>query len=80
LLRALRSVFHRMAIAMKPYHRFVPAFARPVGAQGGPAPEFALATLYRLRQWKTGRIENVFRGGKQIRATENPGDIPGLAH
>jgi len=76
----MRSVFYRMAIAMNPYHHFVPAFARPVGVQGGPAPAFALAALYRLRQWKNGRIENVFRGGKQIRATENPDDILGLAH
>jgi hypothetical protein len=41
--------------------------------------ELGVATLYRLHQWKNGRIENEFSGGKQISANENPSDIFSLA-
>lgn len=43
------------------------------GGLGGAALDFTFATLYRLRRWKNGRVENVCPGGKQISATENPG-------
>ena len=59
-----------------PHHPPKPAPDAPaalVGGQGGAAPDFTFATLYRLRRWKNGRIENVYQGGKQISATENPG-------
>jgi len=46
--------------------------AELVGGQGGAAPDFTFATLYRLRQWKNGHVENLYEGGKQIGATENP--------
>jgi len=85
LLAALS--FHVEEVKRNPYHLRMPAWlqdnvrrgAELVGGQGGQAPDFAFATLYRLRQWKNGRIENVFSGGKQIGATENPGDIFSLA-
>jgi LmbE family N-acetylglucosaminyl deacetylase len=85
LLAALS--FHVGEVQRNPYHLRMPAWlqdnvrrgAELVGGQGGPAPDFTFATLYRLRQWKNGRIENVFSGGKQISTTENPGDILGLS-
>jgi hypothetical protein len=40
--------------------------AELVGGQGGAAPDFKFATLYRARQWKGGRIEELYSGGKQI--------------
>src|SRR5208282_2858678 len=85
LLAALS--FHVGEVQRNPYHLRMPAWlqdnvrrgAELVGGQGGLAPDFAFATLYRLRQWKNSRIENVFSGGKQISATENPGAIFNLA-
>lgn len=77
LLAALS--FHVGEVQRNPYHLRLPAWmqdnvrrgAELVGGQGGAAPDFMFATLYRLRQWKNGRAENVFQGGKQISAAEN---------
>jgi LmbE family N-acetylglucosaminyl deacetylase len=85
LLTALS--FHVGEVRRNPYHLRMPAWlqdnvrrgAELVGGQGGLAPDFAFATLYRLRQWKNGCVENVFSGGKQISVTENPGAIFNLA-
>jgi LmbE family N-acetylglucosaminyl deacetylase len=79
--------FHVGEVRRNPYHLRMPAWlqdnvrrgAELVGGQGALAPDFVFATLYRLRQWKNGRVENVFSGGKQISATENPGAIFNLA-
>jgi len=81
LLAALS--FHVEEVRRNPYHLRLPAWlqdnvrrgAELVGGQGGVSPDFTFATLYRLRQWKNGRVENVFTGGKQISATANSGDI-----
>jgi LmbE family N-acetylglucosaminyl deacetylase len=81
LLAALS--FHVEEVRRNPYHLRLPAWlqdnvrrgAELVGGQGGTAPDFTFATLYRLRQWKNGRIENVNQGGKQISATDNSGVI-----
>ena len=40
--------------------------AELVGGQGGVAPDFMFATLYRVRQWKNGGVEELYSGGKQI--------------
>ncbi len=84
LLAALS--FHVEEVKRNPYHLRMPAWlqdnvrrgAELVGGQGGAAPAFTFATLYRLRQWKNGRIENVLSGGKQIGRTQNPDDILSL--
>lgn len=81
LLAALS--FHVEEVKRNPYHLRMPAWlqdnvrrgAELVGGQGGPAPDFMFATLYRLRQWKNGCVGNVFTGGKQISATQNPGAV-----
>ncbi|HKW28736.1 MAG TPA: PIG-L family deacetylase [Verrucomicrobiae bacterium] len=85
LLAALS--FHAGEVERNPYHLRLPAWlqdnvrrgAELVGGQGGAAPHFAFATLYRLGRWKNGRSENVFGGGKQISATENPANLLNLA-
>jgi len=85
LLAALS--FHVGEMKRNPYHLRMPAWlqdnvrrgAELVGGQGAPAPDFAFATLYRLRRWKKGRFENLFSGGKQIDIAENPADLLGLA-
>jgi LmbE family N-acetylglucosaminyl deacetylase len=79
--------FHAGEVQRNPFHLWMPPWlqdnvrrgAELVGGQGGAAPDFGFATLYRLRQWKNGRVENVYEGGKRISATENPGAILKLA-
>jgi LmbE family N-acetylglucosaminyl deacetylase len=81
LLAALS--FHVGEVQRNPYHLRLPAWlqdnvrrgAELVGGQGGASPNYVFATLYRLRQWKSGGIENVYAGGKLIGATENLGVI-----
>jgi LmbE family N-acetylglucosaminyl deacetylase len=80
LLAALS--FHAGEMRRNPYHLRLPAWlqdnvrrAELVGGAGSAVPDFTFATLYRLRRWKNGRVENVYSGGKQISATENPGGI-----
>jgi len=41
------------------------------GGQGGPAPEFTFATIYRLRKWVNGRLTNELRSGKYLSCSEN---------
>lgn len=75
--------FHVGEVRRNPYHLRMPAWlqdnvrrgAELVGGQGGNAPDFAFATLYRLRQWKDGGVHEVFTGGKLISAGENAGDL-----
>jgi LmbE family N-acetylglucosaminyl deacetylase len=72
LLAALS--FHVGEVRRNPYHLRMPAWlqdnvrrgAEVIGGQGGVAPDFTFATLYRVRQWKNGQVENVYAGGKQI--------------
>jgi LmbE family N-acetylglucosaminyl deacetylase len=77
LLAALS--FHAGEVRRNPYHLRLPAWlqdnvrrgAELVGGQGGAAPDFVFATLYRLRQWKNGGVQNIYPGGKVIGAAEN---------
>ncbi len=81
LLAALSC--HAGEVRRNPFHLRMPAWLQDnvrrgtelVGGQGGAAPDFTFATLYQLRQWKNGRMENLYEGGKQISATENPGGV-----
>ncbi len=85
LLAALS--FHVEEVRRNPYHLRLPAWlqdnvrrgAERVGGQGGAAPDFMFATLYRVRQWKNGRIEEIFSGGRQIGVKDNPRGILGGA-
>jgi LmbE family N-acetylglucosaminyl deacetylase len=84
LLAALS--FHAGEVRRNPFHVRLPAWlmdnvrvgAELVGGQGGAAPDFAFATLYRARQWKSGRVEELYTGGKQISAGDYPGSILGM--
>jgi len=83
LLTALS--FHVEEVRRNPYHLRMPAWlqdnvrrgAELVGGQGGAAPDFLFATLYRVRQWKNDRVEEAFSGGKQIGVGESPASIFG---
>jgi LmbE family N-acetylglucosaminyl deacetylase len=81
LLAALS--FHIGEMRRNPYHLRLPAWlqdnvrrgAELVGGQGGAAPDFTFATLYRARRWRKGQAEEIFTGGKQIGVKEHPGPL-----
>ena len=45
--------------------------AELVGGQGGTAPRFAFATLYRLRRWEESRFHNIFEGGQVLSSQDD---------
>jgi LmbE family N-acetylglucosaminyl deacetylase len=65
---------HEGEVARNAYHLRLPAWmidnvrrgAELVGGQGGTAPRFAFATLYRLRRWEESRFHNIFEGGQVL--------------
>ena len=46
-----------------------------VGGQGGAAPDFTFAALYRLRKWSQGRVANVLDRGKMVSCSDNVGEL-----
>ena len=74
--------FHVGEVQRNPYHLLVPAWMQDnvrrggelVGGQGGAAPDFSFATLYRLRRWARGGFEQVYAGGKNLPASTNAGE------
>ena len=72
--------FHVGEVRRNPYHLSLPAWmidnvrrgAELVGGQGGAAPDFTFATLYRLRKWSNGKLENVYAGGRYLSCTDQP--------
>jgi LmbE family N-acetylglucosaminyl deacetylase len=71
--------FHVGEVQRNPYHLLVPAWMQDnvrrggelVGGQGGAAPDFSFATLYRLRRWARGGFEQAYEGGRNIPASTN---------
>jgi LmbE family N-acetylglucosaminyl deacetylase len=74
--------FHVGEVQRNPYHLLVPAWMQDnvrrggelVGGQGGAAPDFSFATLYRLRRRARGGLEAVDEGGGNIPASANAGE------
>ena len=70
--------FHVGEVKRNPYHLSLPAWmvdnvrrgGELVGGQGGAAPDFTFATLYRLRQWRRGQLEPVLERGRAVAQTE----------
>ncbi|MGD7652635.1 MAG: PIG-L deacetylase family protein [Verrucomicrobiales bacterium] len=68
------TALHVGEVARNPYHLRLPAWmqdnvrrgAEIVGGQGGSAPSFSFATLYRLRMWKDGQLQDCLDGGLPI--------------
>jgi LmbE family N-acetylglucosaminyl deacetylase len=83
LLAALS--FHVGEVRRNPYHLRMPAWlqdnvrrgAELVGGQGGTAPNFEFATLYRIRRWRNAGIQDVPVGTRQITRNEFSGDVFG---
>ena len=74
--------FHIGEVRRNPYHLRLPAWMQDnvrrggelVGGQGGAAPNFNFATLYRLGKWRLGAFEKTFEGGRQLSCQSNPGE------
>lgn len=66
--------FHVGEVQRNPYHLGQPAWmqdnvrrgAEIVGGQGGQAPNYLFATLYRLQRWAGGQLQKVYDGGKLV--------------
>ncbi|MCI0534408.1 MAG: PIG-L family deacetylase, partial [Verrucomicrobiales bacterium] len=66
--------FHVGEVKRNPYHVLLPAWmldnvrrgSELVGGQGQPAPDFTFATLYRLRRWVGGTIQDVQVAKRQL--------------
>jgi N-acetylglucosamine malate deacetylase 1 len=68
--------FHVGEVKRNPYHLLVPAWMQDnvrrggelVGGQGGAAPDFSFATLYRLREWHDHGFVDMYAGGRNLPA------------
>jgi LmbE family N-acetylglucosaminyl deacetylase len=77
------TTFHVGEVQRNPYHLLLPAWmmdnvrrgAELVGGQGGAAPNYKFAALYRLRKWSQGTVAKFYEGGKQLPATVNAGTL-----
>jgi len=75
--------FHEGEVRRNPFHLFLPAWMQDnvrrgsevVGGQGGAAPDFTFATLYRMRRWKDGGFHEVFAGGKALATSVGAGSL-----
>lgn len=71
--------FHAGEVRRNPYHLRLPAWmidnvrrgGELVGGQGAAAPDFTFATLYRLRRWVGGRLEEVLTRGEFVSKTDD---------
>ena len=77
--------YHVEEVKRNPYHLRLPAWmqdnvrrgAELVGGQGGASPDYMFATLYRARNWKNGKVEDLYSGGRQIGLKDNPAGLLG---
>jgi len=75
--------YHVGEVKRNPYHLSLPAWmidnlrrgGEVVGGQGGAAPDFTFATLYRLRQWREGGFRDVIEGGRAISRSDDVGAL-----
>ncbi len=75
--------FHVGEVERNPYHLGMPSWMRDnvrrggelVGGQGGAVPDYPFATLYRLRKWESGALQDVLEGGRLVDAG---GDVGAL--
>lgn len=75
--------FHVGEVRRNPYHLSLPAWmidnvrrgTELVGGQGGAAPDYTFATLYRWRRWTQGKLEKVLDGGRLVGRADKPGEL-----
>jgi len=74
---------HVGEVERNPYHLSLPAFLMDcvrrggeiVGGQGGEAPNFMFAALYRVDDWRDGRLQPRFEGGRVITGEQTAGPL-----
>jgi LmbE family N-acetylglucosaminyl deacetylase len=79
------TTFHIGEVARNPYHLSLPAWmmdnvrrgAEVAGGQGGTAPDFGFAALYRLRRWSQGTLARFYEGARLLPANVNAGTLLG---
>jgi LmbE family N-acetylglucosaminyl deacetylase len=77
------TTFHVGEVKRNPYHLMLPAWmmdnvrrgSELVGGQGGAAPDFPFASVYRLRKWSAGNVVRTFEGGKLVARNANVGSV-----
>jgi LmbE family N-acetylglucosaminyl deacetylase len=75
--------FHIGEVNRNPYHLLLPAWmmdnvrrgAEVALGQGGAAPDFTFAALYRFRKWRAGEALGLFTGGKPVPVSMNIGEL-----
>ncbi len=75
--------FHVGEVRRNPFHLRLPAWMQDnvrrgselVGGQGGAAPHFDFATLYRVQAWRGGQVEPVLPSGRSVSISEPIGAI-----
>jgi hypothetical protein len=75
--------FHVGEVQRNPYHLLLPAWMEDnvrrggelVGGQGGAAPDFRFATLYRLRLWTGAELQRTYEGGRIVSAADKLGPL-----
>lgn len=81
--QVMGTSFHIGEVRRNPFHLLLPAWMQDnvrrgselVGGQGGAAPDFGFATLYRQRAWRGGKVEEVFTGGQTLATAEDPAKL-----
>lgn len=76
------TAFHAGEVARNPYHLSLPAWMQDnvrrggevMGGMGTAAPDFAFATLYRIRRWSGGALEPA-PSGRVLGAGDDPASI-----
>jgi LmbE family N-acetylglucosaminyl deacetylase len=79
----IATTFHVGEVQRNPYHLSLPAWlmdnvrrgAELVGGQGGAAPDFQFAALYRVQKWSHSGLIPAFSGGKFLSQAENPASL-----
>jgi LmbE family N-acetylglucosaminyl deacetylase len=72
--------FHVGEVRRNPYHLTLPAWmtnnvrlgGETVGGQGAAPPDFPFGTVYRLRRWTRGAIQEIQAGGRVLTASDDP--------
>src|SRR4051812_16515068 len=75
--------FHVGEVKRNPFHLFLPAWMQDnvrrgseiVGGLGEAAPDWTFATLYQMRRWRNGTIEEVLTKGRTLPSAENPAGL-----